>query len=165
MLGHGENHIYSKLALLYLGCGCWGIVWGWRCPAGWVWPGPPPGPGPCSRPPPPCPRTPTAPSAPAQTPGGEREAQENNHKLEFCFFFRTKGRKRQFYFWMNVWVSHYIFRGLVDALGRSADGVRGRSSLLLLVSRGLGGALRGALFTDGVLEARDGHVICKNTWR
>lgn len=63
---HHVSHISS-----YPGCGCWGTVWGRRCPAGWVWPGPPPEPRPRSRPPPPCQHTPTAPSAPAPTPGGE----------------------------------------------------------------------------------------------
>lgn len=56
--------------------------------------------------------------------------------------------------------THYIFRGIVGALGGCADGVGRHAPLLLMTSRCLRGALGGTLFADGVLEAWDGHVIC-----
>lgn len=49
--------------------------------------------------------------------------------------------------------THYIFRGIVGALGGSADGVGRHAPLLLMTSRCLRGALGGTLFADGVLEA------------
>ncbi len=59
-----------------------------------------------------------------------------------------------------MFVSYYIFGGIVGALRGSTDGVRGHAPLLLLTNHCFSGALSGTLFTDGVLEARDGHIIC-----
>lgn len=50
-------------------------------------------------------------------------------------------------------VTYYIFGGIIGALGGRADSVGGHASLLLLTNRCLGGALSGALFADGILEA------------
>lgn len=50
-------------------------------------------------------------------------------------------------------ISHRVFGGVVGALGRGADRVRGHASLLLLSNGDLAGALGGALLADGVLEA------------
>ena len=153
----------------YPGCGCWGTVWGRRCPAGWVWPGPPLEPRPCSRPPPPCPHTPTAPSAPAPTPGGEegtKTVRKIMDSIVNCVnLWLTMSR---IYFlglpiislFPTFLATYYIFRGIVGALGGSADGVGRHAPLLLMTSRCLCGALGGTLLADGVLEAWDGHVIC-----
>lgn len=53
----------------------------------------------------------------------------------------------------QVLASYYIFGGIIGALGGRADSVGGHASLLLLTNRCLGGALSGALFADGILEA------------
>lgn len=58
---------------------------------------------------------------------------------------------------LRVVISHRVFGGVVGALGRGADRVRGHASLLLLsngdLAGDLAGALGGALLADGVLEA------------
>lgn len=53
----------------------------------------------------------------------------------------------------KFFATYYIFRGIVGALGGSADGVGRHASLLLVTSRCLCGALGGTLFADGVFEA------------
>lgn len=57
-------------------------------------------------------------------------------------------------------IPYRVFGGVVGALGRGADRVGGDAPLLLLSNGYLAGTLGGALLADGILEARDGHVIC-----
>lgn len=52
--------------------------------------------------------------------------------------------------------AYHVFGGVVGALGGSTDGVGGPRPLLLLNRHRFGDIL----FGDGVLKARDGHVIC-----